>query len=69
MFVSVDPGTLQARLRAAGFTRARVAVMGGRLKFAATKDPGYKPHLCPAGNSFVGHPAAGEFSVRAKTMP
>ena len=40
VFVPVDPGTPQARLRAAGFTRARVAVMGDRLKFAATKDPG-----------------------------
>ena len=40
MFVPVDPGTLEARLRAAGFTRARVGVLGDRLKFAATKDNG-----------------------------
>ena len=40
IFVPVDPGTLEARLRGAGFTRARVAVMGDRLKFAATKDNG-----------------------------
>ena len=40
VFVPVDPGTLEARLRAAGFTRARVGVLGDRLKFAATKDNG-----------------------------
>ena len=34
---------LEARLRAAGFTRARVAVMGDRLKFAATNERGYGP--------------------------
>jgi hypothetical protein len=38
VFVPVDPGTLQARLRAAGFARARVDVAGDRLRFAATKD-------------------------------
>ena len=38
VFVPVDPGTLEARLRAAGFARARVALMGDRLKFAATKN-------------------------------
>jgi hypothetical protein len=38
--VPVDAGTLEARLRAAGFTQARVAVLGDRLKFAATKDHG-----------------------------
>ena len=37
VFVPVDPDTLEARLRAAGFTDARVAVSGDRLKFAATK--------------------------------
>ena len=37
IFVPVDPDTLEARLRAAGFPRARVAVSGDRLKFAATK--------------------------------
>jgi SAM-dependent methyltransferase len=37
VFVPVNPATLEGRLRAAGFTRARVAVMGDRLKFAATK--------------------------------
>jgi ubiquinone/menaquinone biosynthesis C-methylase UbiE len=36
VFVPVDPGTLEARLRAAGFACARVAVAGDRLKFAAT---------------------------------
>ena len=40
VFVPVDPATLEARLRAAGFARARVALMGDRLKFAATKDLG-----------------------------
>ena len=43
VFVPVDPATLEARLRAAGFTRARVALMGDRLKFAATKDQGTRP--------------------------
>ncbi|MGH3154286.1 MAG: class I SAM-dependent methyltransferase [Streptosporangiaceae bacterium] len=38
VFVPVDPGTLEDRLRAAGFTRARVDVAGDRLRFAATKD-------------------------------
>ena len=38
VFVPVDPGTLQARLHAAGFARARVEVAGDRLKFTATKD-------------------------------
>ncbi len=36
VFVPVDPGTLGARLHAAGFTRARVDVAGDRLRFAAT---------------------------------
>jgi SAM-dependent methyltransferase len=36
VFVPVDPGTLAARLRAAGFTQARVDVAGDRLRFAAT---------------------------------
>ncbi len=36
VFVPVDPGTLEDRLRAAGFTRARVDVAGDRLRFAAT---------------------------------
>jgi SAM-dependent methyltransferase len=36
VFVPVDPGTLGARLRAAGFTRASVDVAGDRLKFVAT---------------------------------
>jgi SAM-dependent methyltransferase len=36
IFVPVDPGTLAARLRAAGFARARVDVAGDRLRFAAT---------------------------------
>jgi len=39
VFVPVDPGTLPARLRAAGFARARVEVAGDRLRFTATKDP------------------------------
>jgi SAM-dependent methyltransferase len=37
VFVPVDPGTLEARLRAAGFAHARVDVIGDRLRFAATK--------------------------------
>ena len=37
VFVPVDPGTLGARLRAAGFGRARVDVAGDRLRFAATR--------------------------------
>jgi SAM-dependent methyltransferase len=37
VFVPVDPGTLEARLRAAGFAHARVDVTGDRLRFAATK--------------------------------
>jgi SAM-dependent methyltransferase len=36
VFVPVDPDTLEARLGAAGFTRARVDVAGDRLRFAAT---------------------------------
>jgi SAM-dependent methyltransferase len=36
VFVPVDPGTLEARLLAAGFTQARVDVAGDRLRFAAT---------------------------------
>jgi SAM-dependent methyltransferase len=36
VFVPVDPGTLEGRLRAAGFTQARVDVAGDRLRFAAT---------------------------------
>jgi SAM-dependent methyltransferase len=36
VFVPVDPGTLETRLIAAGFDRARVEVAGDRLKFAAT---------------------------------
>jgi SAM-dependent methyltransferase len=39
IFVPVDPDTLEARLRAAGFTSARVDLAGDRLKFAATKSP------------------------------
>jgi SAM-dependent methyltransferase len=37
VFVPVDPGTLPARLRAAGFARAEVDLSGDRLRFAATK--------------------------------
>ena len=37
VFVPVDPGTLEARLRAAGFAHARVDMTGDRLRFAATK--------------------------------
>ena len=37
IFVPVDPDTLEARLRAAGFTSARVDLAGDSLKFAATK--------------------------------
>jgi hypothetical protein len=36
VFVPVDPGTLAARLRAAGFAAARVDVAGDRVRFAAT---------------------------------
>jgi SAM-dependent methyltransferase len=39
VFVPVDPGTLEARLLAAGFARARVEEAGDRLKFAATTGP------------------------------
>ena len=37
VFVPVDPGTLEARLRAAGFARAHVDVAGDRLRFAALR--------------------------------
>jgi SAM-dependent methyltransferase len=37
IFVPVDPATLAARLHAAGFTHAEVALSGDRLKFIATK--------------------------------
>jgi len=37
VFVPVDPGTLAARLHAAGFARAEVDLAGDRLRFAATK--------------------------------
>jgi hypothetical protein len=37
VFVPVDPRTLEARLRAAGFADARVDVTGDRVRFAATK--------------------------------
>jgi SAM-dependent methyltransferase len=37
VFAPVDPGTLEARLRAAGFAHARVDVTGDRVRFAATK--------------------------------
>jgi SAM-dependent methyltransferase len=37
IFVPVDPETLAARLRAAGFTEAQVEVRGDRIRFAATK--------------------------------
>jgi SAM-dependent methyltransferase len=37
VFVPVDPDTLGARLRAAGFARADVGVAGDRLRFVATK--------------------------------
>jgi SAM-dependent methyltransferase len=37
VFVPVDPATLAARLRAAGFTHAEVDLAGDRLKFIATK--------------------------------
>jgi SAM-dependent methyltransferase len=37
VFVPVDPGTLEARLRAAGFADARVDVIGDRVRFAAAK--------------------------------
>lgn len=37
VFVPVDPGTLEPRLRAAGFAHARVDVTGDRVRFAATK--------------------------------
>jgi SAM-dependent methyltransferase len=36
VFVPVDPGTLPARLQAAGFTRPRVDVRGDRVRFTAT---------------------------------
>ena len=37
IFVPVDPGTLEGRLRAAGFGRAQVDVAGDRLRFAAVR--------------------------------
>ena len=37
VFVPVDPGTLEARLRAAGFGHAQVDVAGDRLRFAALR--------------------------------
>ena len=37
VFVPVDPGTLEGRLRAAGFDRARVDVSGDRVRFAALR--------------------------------
>ena len=37
VFVPVDPGTLEARLRAAGFGRAQVDVAGDRLRFTALR--------------------------------
>ena len=37
VFVPVDPGTLEGRLRAAGFGRAQVDVAGDRVRFAATR--------------------------------
>ena len=40
VFVPVDPGTLAARLRAAGFVRAEVDLAGDRLRFAAPKGDG-----------------------------
>jgi hypothetical protein len=40
VFVAVDPGSLAARLRTAGFARADVGLAGDRLRFAATKDRG-----------------------------
>jgi SAM-dependent methyltransferase len=38
VFVPVDPATLEARLRAAGFAHAEVALSGDRLRFAATTE-------------------------------
>ena len=37
VFVPVDPGMLEGRLRAAGFGRARVDVAGDRVRFAALR--------------------------------
>jgi SAM-dependent methyltransferase len=37
VFVPVNPGTLEARLRAAGFGHAQVDVAGDRLRFAALR--------------------------------
>ena len=37
VFVPVDPGMLEGRLRAAGFGQARVDVAGDRVRFAATR--------------------------------
>ena len=37
VFVPVDPGTLEGRLRAAGFGQARVDVAGDRVRFAALR--------------------------------
>jgi SAM-dependent methyltransferase len=40
VFIPVDPGTLETRLRAAGFAHADVGLAGDRLRFVATKDRG-----------------------------
>jgi SAM-dependent methyltransferase len=37
VFVPVDPSTMAARLRAAGFARVDMGLAGDRLRFAATK--------------------------------
>jgi ubiquinone/menaquinone biosynthesis C-methylase UbiE len=37
IFVPVDPGTLAARLEAAGFGRARIEVAGDRVRFTAVR--------------------------------
>jgi hypothetical protein len=37
VFVPVDPGTLPARLEAAGFGRTRIDVAGDRVRFTAVR--------------------------------
>ena len=37
VFVPIDPGTLEGRLRTAGFGRAQVDVAGDRLRFTARR--------------------------------
>jgi hypothetical protein len=60
VFVPVDPGTLEGRLRAAGFGWARVDVAGDRVRFAAERLVGPGLHRGAVEELVVaGDPAAG----------